>query len=113
MFGIAAFPSIVMFWGLLYLPESPRWLMKKSRAKEAEEVLKRLRGYSSVDKELKQIEESLVNDTSGKMETLIHLFLSVCLPISSVHLPISPTIYKYIYTSVCPFVRFGELMNTI
>ena len=40
MLGIAAVPSIIQFIGMFFLPESPRWLGKKGRDEEQQEVIK-------------------------------------------------------------------------
>ena len=42
MLGCAAIPAILQFIGMLYLPESPRWLGKVDRPSEAKQVLKRV-----------------------------------------------------------------------
>src|SRR5262249_10245360 len=39
MFGVMAVPSAIFFLLLFFTPQSPRWLVAKGRAKEAEEVL--------------------------------------------------------------------------
>ena len=65
MLGLAAVPSIVMFFGCLVLPESPRWLVSRGHSERAKKVLVKLRGTADVDSELdamKQVcdeEESL------------------------------------------------------
>jgi len=43
MLGAAAIPSILMFVGFQYLPESPRWLVMHGRKEEAGMVLKSVR----------------------------------------------------------------------
>jgi major inositol transporter-like SP family MFS transporter len=43
MLVIAAIPAIVLYFGMLRMPESPRWLVKKGKISEALQVLKRAR----------------------------------------------------------------------
>jgi len=46
--GMQSVLSSVLVLGIMFLPESPRWLMKKRREEEARAVLKRLRVVSDV-----------------------------------------------------------------
>ncbi|ELY5931366.1 sugar porter family MFS transporter [Cronobacter turicensis] len=60
MLGIITFPAVVLFIGVLTLPESPRWLMMKRRDAQAASVLKRLRNSDKdAQHELNQIRESV------------------------------------------------------
>ena len=43
MFGLGAIPAIGLLIGMWRLPDSPRWLISKSRIDEAKKVLDRLR----------------------------------------------------------------------
>ena len=52
MLGLAAVPSIVMFFGCLVLPESPRWLVSRGYSEQAKKVLVKLRGTVNVGSEL-------------------------------------------------------------
>lgn len=44
MIGSAGFPALIVLCQMPFLPESPRWLMKKGRFKKAYESMLRLRG---------------------------------------------------------------------
>lgn len=60
MLGIITFPAIVLFFGVLTLPESPRWLAMKDKHQLASRVLMLLRNSDkeALD-ELNQIRESV------------------------------------------------------
>ena len=62
MFGVMAIPAAVFFVLLFFVPESPRWLVKKQRAGEAKAVLQTM-GAESVDAELGDIVNSLKEET--------------------------------------------------
>ena len=59
MFAITAVPSLLFFVGMFFVPESPRWLMRKGRRQEAESVLARVGGQAHAGTELAEIEATL------------------------------------------------------
>jgi sugar porter (SP) family MFS transporter len=59
MFAIGVIPAILLFIGLFFLPESPRWLIKVGRAEKAKAVLQHIRSTKNVDSELGEIQRSL------------------------------------------------------
>ncbi|KAH9512828.1 hypothetical protein Btru_036702 [Bulinus truncatus] len=63
MLGFAGIPSLIQFCGFFFLPESPRWLMRKARESEALKVLVKLRGTQNVDEEMNEIKKSLELDS--------------------------------------------------
>lgn len=59
MFGIGLIPAILLSIGMLFLPESPRWLVKENKLDLANAVLKRLRDSNNVNHEIQEIQHSL------------------------------------------------------
>src|SRR3546814_6977417 len=57
MFGLGLLPALVMLIGARFMPESPRWLVKKGRDEEARKVIQRLRD-GDIEPELEQIREN-------------------------------------------------------
>lgn len=66
MLGIATFPAILLWFGMLFLPDTPRWYAFKGRFAEARAVLNRTRDEKDVDWELMEIEETLAEDSKNK-----------------------------------------------
>lgn len=59
MFGLAAIPALILVIGLLFVPESPRWLMSRSEKQKARAVLEKIRETADVGTELAEIEADL------------------------------------------------------
>lgn len=57
MLGLAVVPSVVLGIGMLFLPESPRWLMTNGDTDQARAVLARVRDPNNVEAEMRDIEE--------------------------------------------------------
>ncbi|MCO7127907.1 sugar porter family MFS transporter [Sporolactobacillus shoreicorticis] len=60
MLGFAFIPGILLFFGMLLAPESPRWLVEKGCENRAREILNQLRHGIGVDDEISDIK--LTND---------------------------------------------------
>lgn len=59
MFGIGLFPAILLSIGMIFLPESPRWLIKQNMKEKAIKTLQKLRNVTDVTHEISEIEKSL------------------------------------------------------
>ena len=59
MFGAGAFPAVIFFVLMFFVPESPRWLIKAGREKEAFDALVRLGGEDYARVEVDDIRRTL------------------------------------------------------
>ncbi|KAK4765990.1 hypothetical protein SAY87_007632 [Trapa incisa] len=64
MFGIAVIPSVLLAIGMMFSPESPRWLFQRGRILEAENAIKTLCGKERVS----EVMRDLTASTRGTME---------------------------------------------
>jgi sugar porter (SP) family MFS transporter len=55
MLAVAALPAIALFFGMLRMPESPRWLISKGRNPEALAVLKTIRSDDRAEAEMADV----------------------------------------------------------
>jgi MFS transporter, SP family, galactose:H+ symporter len=70
MFGLAAIPSIALLIGMWRLPDSPRWLIGKSRVEEAKRILRRVRTVPDVSPEIADIQKSMEKQGVGGVKGL-------------------------------------------
>ncbi len=67
MLFLATLPAIALFFGMLKMPESPRWLAMKGRISESMGILEKLRGNKGLAiAELNEIQDSIDSDASVK-----------------------------------------------
>lgn len=59
MFGITAIPATVFFAGMLFVPESPRWLVRRGKSEKALRILGKIGGESYGSQALAEIESSV------------------------------------------------------
>lgn len=98
MFGTAAVPSGIFLVVLLFIPESPRWLMRRGRGAEAISILRRVSGAATADREAAAIWLSLAEE-SGSIRELLEphlrrpMLLAIALAVLSQITGINTVIY--------------------
>lgn len=71
MLLVMAAPAILLFFSLLLVPESPRWLVARHRNDEALKVLLKTSGKEFAHSELKEIEQTLKNQEESTFSDLL------------------------------------------
>jgi sugar porter (SP) family MFS transporter len=80
MFAVMAIPSFIFFLLLFFVPESPRWLVKKGLTEKARSVLRKV-GAEQVEAELEDIINSLKEESGGGNTKLFqkkYRFVIIC-----------------------------------
>jgi MFS transporter, SP family, galactose:H+ symporter len=107
MFGLAAIPSIILVIAMWWLPDSPRWLISKSKLDLAKRVLQRVRTVSDVGSEIREIRQSMEKQNSAgitglfqhslRMPLIVGMGLAIFQQITGINTVIyySPTIFKF------------------
>jgi len=70
MFGLAIIPAIILGVGMIFMPSSPRWLLKKGMLEKARNVLIKIRGDSNVEDEIKSIQKTVTQKSPGYSDLL-------------------------------------------
>ncbi len=71
MFGSEAIPAVLLLVLMFFVPETPRWLAKQGRSKEAFEILTKVGGRDHAECELAEIGEVMLEE-SGSIAQLFH-----------------------------------------
>ena len=70
MFAMALIPAAAFGFGLMFIPDSPRWLVSRGRAAQARVALTRIRPREEVEDELSRIQHSLGQQQANWSELL-------------------------------------------
>ena len=62
MFGLTAAPSLLFLFGMLFVPESPRWLAKNSMSHQARKILSRIGGEAYANATIADIQSTLASE---------------------------------------------------
>ena len=67
MLLVAVLPAFVLFFGMLRMPESPRWLVHKGRDQDALDVLRQVRSSERAEAELAEVHELAEEEEKAHM----------------------------------------------
>ncbi|HEX9228614.1 MAG TPA: sugar porter family MFS transporter, partial [Arthrobacter sp.] len=70
MLVIATLPAVVLWFGMLVLPESPRWLASAGRFGEVLDVLRKTREPAGVSTEFDEVRQAAREDYQSKLGTM-------------------------------------------
>jgi MFS transporter, SP family, major inositol transporter len=73
MLAVATLPAVLLWFGMMFMPDTPRWYAMKGRLAEARKVLERTRAPQDVDWELTEIEETLAEEQQTQRPRLREL----------------------------------------
>jgi sugar porter (SP) family MFS transporter len=59
MLYVCAIPAVILFVGIIFMPETPRWLFSKGRSEESLKILKRIEGEHNASISFGQMQEEL------------------------------------------------------
>ncbi|MFZ1786538.1 MAG: sugar porter family MFS transporter [Ferruginibacter sp.] len=69
MLGIEFIPAVLYFFGLMFVPQSPRWLIMKGKFDRALEIMKKYGDPVNAEKEIEDIKESINRQKAPKEKT--------------------------------------------
>ncbi len=83
MFAVVMVPALILFIGMLFLPETPRWLLANNQPERARNILQRIRSSEDeVEKDMQAIQSTL-RTTQGSFRELFskQFLLPTCVAI--------------------------------
>lgn len=104
MFICGAIPGMILFVGMLFLDDTPRWLISQNKIEKAEEILNKISPNHNNKEEIKELMDTFKNSTDKKFEFqkwmlkpfvigIGIMFIQICTGINNI-IYYAPTIFK-------------------
>ena len=105
MLGSGAIPAVILLIEILFLHDTPRWLISKNKIDEAREVFKKIYPENDVENHINEIKETLSSSTNNKKVKLQKwmfmpifvgvglMFVQICTGINTI-IYYTPTIFQ-------------------
>lgn len=74
MLVIATLPAVFLWFGMLFVPKSPRWLALQGNMEEALDILKQVRDDQRAKSEIKEIRKSIADEAGADNATFKDLY---------------------------------------
>ena len=114
MMGAGVLPALILLAGIIFLEDTPRWLLSKQRESEAKAVFKKIEPDKSVTRQIKEIKQNLEAEKSAGEKVsfqrwkLMPVFVGVGMMFAQICTGINTIIY---YTATI-FQNAGFASNT-
>lgn len=106
MFALAVIPAAGFGIGLIFIPDSPRWLAGRGRMDQARAVLRQIRSPDEVESEVKEIQSSASQQKGSwselfspllRMAMIVGIGMAIAQQITGINTVIyyAPTIFKF------------------
>lgn len=63
MFYVGVIPALILFFGMIFLPETPRWLMSKGYEERSRKILAKIEEPELIDGAIKRMKEDIKKDS--------------------------------------------------
>ncbi|XP_071731841.1 inositol transporter 4-like [Rutidosis leptorrhynchoides] len=77
MLGVAGIPPLIQFILMWFLPESPRWLYRQNKVKEARDILEKIYPEGEVEKEMKALQISIEEEKQAEEDMKYGIFSKI------------------------------------
>lgn len=114
MMGAGVLPALILLAGIIFLEDTPRWLLSKQRESEAKAVFKKIEPDKSVTRQIKEIKQNLEAEKSAgeKVSFQRWMLMPVFVGVGMMFAQICTGINTIIYYTATIFQNAGFSSNT-